>query len=436
MLAEKLREHGVVGAGGAGFPTCVKARAEAEIMIANGAECEPLIHKDVELMQAFPGEILSGLRLMAEAVGARRMMFAIKSKNAQALDAVRSRPEAKDVELVLLGDFYPSGDEYEVVYTATGRLIPPAGLPLHVGCVVNNVETLYNVWRAQQDVPVTEKFLSVSGAVRQPCAFWAPVGVTFREVIEQAGGATVPDFAVFVSGIMMGTLTFDLDEVVTKTTAGLIVLPRRHPLVVRKSLPAEAQNRIGKSACDQCSYCTEFCPRYLLGYEVMPHKVMRSLGFTASGSRFWNQWGALCCACGLCTLYACPEDLFPKEACDQAKRDLREAGIRFEQKSPVRVHPMKEARRVPQSQLRRRLKIEEYERETPFRSVDWRAQRVRIRLSQHAGRPAVPTVQPGDRVEKGQVVGRVPDGELGANVHASIAGRVSEVTGTYVEICA
>jgi hypothetical protein len=179
MLAEKLREHGVVGAGGAGFPTCVKARAEAEIMIANGAECEPLIHKDVELMQAFPGEILSGLRLMAEAVGARRMMFAIKSKNAQALDAVRSRPEAKDVELVLLGDFYPSGDEYEVVYTATGRLIPPAGLPLHVGCVVNNVETLYNVWRAQQDVPVTEKFLSVSGAVREPCAFWAPVGVTF-----------------------------------------------------------------------------------------------------------------------------------------------------------------------------------------------------------------------------------------------------------------
>jgi Na+-translocating ferredoxin:NAD+ oxidoreductase RnfC subunit len=235
---------------------------------------------------------------------------------------------------------------------------------------------------------------------------------------------------------MMGTLTFDLDEVVTKTTAGLIVLPRRHPLVTRKSLPAEAQNRIGKSACDQCSYCTEFCPRYLLGYEVMPHKVMRSLGFTASGSRFWNQWGALCCGCGLCTLYACPEDLFPAEACDQAKRDLREAGIRFEQKTPVRVHPMKEARRVPQSQLRRRLKIEEYERETPYRAVDWRPQRVRILLSQHAGSPAIAAVQPGDRVEKGQVVGRVPERQLGANVHASIAGRVSEVTGTYVEICA
>lgn len=434
MLAEKLREHGVVGAGGAGFPTYVKARARVECMIANGAECEPLIHKDVELMQAFPGEILSGLQLMARAVKVQRVIFAVKEKNTLAVEAIRSHARSKNVELVLLGDFYPSGDEYEVVYIATGRLIPAAGLPLHVGCVVNNVETLYNVHRAQQGQPVTEKFLTVAGAVREPAAFWAPVGVTFREVIEKAGGATEPDPAVFVSGIMMGELTFDLDQVVTKTTAGLIVLPRRHPLVVRKSLPVEAQNRIGKSACDQCSYCTEFCPRYLLGYEVMPHKVMRSLGFTTSGSRFWNQWGALCCACGLCTLYACPEHLFPKEACDQAKADLRSAGIRFEQKAPVRVHPMKEARRVPQTLLRRRLQIEAYETKTPYREVQWRPERVRILLWQHAGKPAVPAVRPGDAVEKGTVVGRVPDGELGANVHASIGGRVSEVAGTYVEI--
>ncbi|MCS7315723.1 MAG: SLBB domain-containing protein [Bryobacterales bacterium] len=434
MLAEKLREHGVVGAGGAGFPTYVKAQARVECMIANGAECEPLIHKDVELMQTFPEEILAGLQRMARAVEARRVIFAIKEKNTRALEAIRSHARDGNLEIVLLGDFYPSGDEYEVVYLATGRLIPPAGLPLQVGCVVNNVETLYNVHRAEQGHPVTDKFLSVSGAVRRPSAFWAPVGVSLREVIEQAGGATEPDPAVFVSGIMMGQLCFDLEEVVTKTTAGLIVLPRRHPLVVRKSLPVEAQNRIGKSACDQCSYCTEFCPRYLLGYEVMPHKVMRSLGFTASGSRFWNQWGALCCACGLCTLYACPEDLFPKEACDQAKADLRAAGIRFQQQAPVRVHPMKEARRVPQTLLRRRLQVEAYESETPYRDVRWQPERVRILLSQHAGKPAIPTVRVGEAVDRGTVVGRVPEGELGANVHASIRGRVTEVTESYVEI--
>ncbi len=434
MLAEKLKECGVVGAGGAGFPTYVKAQARVEFMIANGAECEPLIHKDVELMQAFPGEIVSGLMLMARAVKARQIKFGVKEKNAEAVEAIRRQAKSKSIELVLLGDFYPSGDEYELVYIATGRLIPPAGIPLQVGAVVNNVETLYNVHRAQQGLPVTEKFVSVAGAVREPKAFWIPVGTSFRELIALAGGATVEEFGIFVSGIMMGTLTFDPDEVVTKTTAGLIVLPKDHPLVRRKSLPAEAQNRIGKSACDQCSYCTEFCPRYLLGYEVMPHKVMRSLGFTLTGSRNWNQWGQLCCACGLCTLYACPEDLYPKEACDQAKQDLREAGIRFQQQSPVRVHPMKEARRVPQLQLRRRLKIEEYERETPYEAVDYRPERVRILLAQHAGKPATPVVRVGERVEKGAIVGRVGAEELGANVHASIAGTVTEVTGTYIEI--
>ena len=127
-------------------------------------------------------------------------------------------------------------------------------------------------------------------------------------------------------------------------------------------------HRIGKSACDQCSYCTEFCPRYLLGYEVVPHKVMRSLGFTLAGSDLWNQSAELCCACGLCTLYACPEDLYPKEACDRSKRDMRAAGIKFVQQKPVVVHPMKESRRVPLAQLRRRLKIEAYEGETPYQA--------------------------------------------------------------------
>ena len=117
------------------------------------------------------------------------------------------------------------------------------------------------------------------------------------------------------------------DPVVTKTTGGLIILPRDHYLLTRKTRSLSEMAHIGKSACDQCSYCTEFCPRYLLGYEVMPHKVMRSLGFTLTGEQIWNQWSELCCACGLCTLYACPEDLYPKEACDQGKQDRRSAGL-------------------------------------------------------------------------------------------------------------
>src|SRR5580658_2874840 len=197
MLSEQLREMGVVGAGGAGFPTYVKAQSQVEFLIANGAECEPLIHKDAELMRHFPAGILSGMTAMMEAVGAQRGKFGIKTKNAESLEALKHHLTNDRIEFVMLGDFYPSGDEYELVYTATGRLIPPAGIPLQVGCVVNNVETLYNVNRALGGKPVTEKFLSVCGAVKEPKSFWAPVGISFRELIAAAGGSTVSDFGVF-----------------------------------------------------------------------------------------------------------------------------------------------------------------------------------------------------------------------------------------------
>lgn len=426
-LSQKLKEFGVVGAGGAGFPTYVKANSQVEFMLANGAECEPLIHKDFELMRQFPAEILSGMNLMMAATNARQGKLGIKKKNQPAIDAMAALLKSKKIEFILLGDFYPSGDEYELVYSATGRLIPPSGIPLQVGCVVNNVETLYNVHRANDGKPVIEKFLSISGAVKHPCSFWVPIGTSFREVLSLAGGPKVAEFGIFVGGIMMGTLTFDLDDVVTKTTTGLIVLPKEHFLITRKSQPQASMNRIGKSACDQCSYCTEFCPRYLLGYEVVPHKVMRSLGFALSGSEHWNQWAELCCGCGLCTLYACPEDLFPKEACDQAKGDMRVGGFKFVQKKEVRVHPMKDARRVPLTQLRKRLKVEEYETETPFENKDFSPTHVRIKLSQHVGKPASPVVKVGEVVKRGALIAKVEEPSLGVNIHASIDGKVRTV---------
>jgi Na+-translocating ferredoxin:NAD+ oxidoreductase RnfC subunit len=253
-------------------------------------------------------------------------------------------------------------------------------------------------------------------------------------VLALAGGASVPDFAVFVSGLMMGTLASGLDGVVTKTTAALIVLPRRHHLVARRERTGAQMARIGKSACDQCSYCTEFCPRYLLGYEIVPHKVMRSLGFTATGADHWNQWAQLCCGCGICTLYACPEDLYPKEACDKARTDLRAAGIKFVQKTEPAVHPMKEYRRVPLDMLRRRLEVERYEAEAPFEEVTLEPARVRIKLFQHAGKPARAVVAAGDQVRPGDPVGSVDRKDLGAAVHASIGGAVAAVTPDYVEI--
>jgi Na+-translocating ferredoxin:NAD+ oxidoreductase RnfC subunit len=307
-----------------------------------------------------------------------------------------------------------------------------------VGALVQNVETLYNIAAARRGRPVTRKFLTVAGAVRRPFSAAVPVGVSFRELIGLAGGATAEPCALLVGGAMMGRLTRNLDECVEKTTGGLIALPGDHSLVRRKERPEASMHRIGKSACDQCSYCTELCPRYLLGYQVEPHKVMRSLGFTLAGEDFWNKAGLLCCECSLCTLYACPEDLYPREACQQAKRQLRLKGLLDQARAavaaaPPRPHPLHESRRIPLKQLIQRLGLAAYDAPAPLTEPNCAPARVRLALKQHAGVPAQPVVAAGAQVEEGQVVAQVPEGQLGASLHASIRGRVRAAS-PFIEI--
>lgn len=435
-LSEKIFEAGVVGAGGAGFPTHIKANSKVEFVLANGAECEPLLHKDVEIMKNFAPQIVEGMDLMIKSTAAKKGYFGIKTKNSGAIEAVEKNLDGRNIEMSFLGDFYPSGDEYELVYHATKRLIPPHGLPLDVGCVVNNVETFYNVANAEKGIPVTQKFICVAGCVKNPSTFWVPVGTSFEDVIKFAGGTTIKDYGIFVSGLLMGRLTYDLSEPVTKTVGGLIILPKDHYLIMRSDRPIQDMNRIGKSACDQCSYCTEFCPRYLLGYDVQPHKVMRSLVFTTTGEAVWNQYADLCCSCGLCSLYACPEDLYPREACNQGKAELRKQGIKYEQKKPVKVHPIKEGRRVPLKQLMKRLNVLEYDSHTPFNKNELNPSSVKINLKQHVGNSAFAVVKIGDKVKVGDLIGDIERGKLGAKVHASIDGQVTHVSEEFIRISA
>lgn len=433
-LEEKIFNAGVVGAGGAGFPTHIKAKSKVEFVLVNGAECEPLIHKDYELMVNYAPNIVNGVELMIEQTSAKKAYFGIKEKNYLAVEAVEKNIGNEKIETCLLGDFYPSGDEYELVYAATKRLIPPHGLPLDVGCVVNNVETFYNISNAAENKPVTHKFVSVAGCVKKPSSFFIPIGTRFKDLIDIAGGTTVEHFGIFVSGILMGKLSFDTADVVTKTTAGIIILPIEHYLVNRMNRPKQDMNRIGKSACDQCSYCTEFCPRYLLGYDVQPHKVMRSLAFTKTGETVWNQFADLCCSCGLCSLYSCPEDLYPREACDNGKLYMKKAGMKYIQPKEVKVHPIKEGRRVPLKQLMKRLDIIKYDAKTPFVNTVPNINEVKIVLKQHVGTAAVPFVTKGDFVKEGDLIAEINEGHLGAKLHASISGTVSKVTNEFILI--
>ena len=427
-LVDKVRAAGVVGAGGAGFPTHVKLGGKADTVIANGAECEPLLHKDAAVMEQWGAHVVTGVRLSMEAVGAKEGVVAIKKKNRHAVEAIEAACHGTSVRVQLLGDYYPAGDEYDLVHEVTGRAIPPAGIPLAVGCVVNNVETLANVAAAAEGAPLTRKTLTIAGAVREPATLSVPLGTSFRACIAAAGGSTVDDPVLFLGGLMMGELTTDLDVPVTKTSTGVVVLPRDHHVAQRKLTPPRAQAKIGKSACDQCRYCTEYCPRFLLGYAVEPHQVMRGLGFTATGGERWNEWAALCCSCGLCTLYACPEELFPKEACDDAKGVLRKAGWKWTGATTVKPHPMHEGRRVPIRSLMKRLHVLGFDHPAPWRADGPAPERVVLPLKQHAGAPCRALVKAGEAVREGQPVGEVPDGAMGARLHASIAGVVEAVS--------
>ncbi len=434
-IVEQVKKAGVVGAGGAGFPTHVKLDANVEYYLVNGAECEPLMHKDRELLIHFSREVVGGLLLAGRQVGADKLVFGIKSKNRDAIDAVQKAIGNHPVTIHEFGDFYPAGDEYELVYGITGRLIPPQGLPLQVGAVVNNVETLYNLYQASLGQPVTDTFMTITGAVKHPVTVRVPIGMSGRDVLALAGGPSITDYRIMESGLMMGRLLPDDEQPVTKTTGGLIVLPPDHILIQRTTRPAKAMHRIGHSACDQCSYCTELCPRYLLGYNVQPHLVMRSLGFTALGTEIWNRHALLCCQCGLCTLYACPESLYPREACVRGMQDLRGKGQgKWEGPTEVRVHAMKDSRRVPIKQLMNRLNVTQYEAHAEFKAIDVTPAQVRIPLKQHVGVAATAIVKAGQTVRRGETIAEMADGKLGANIHASLTGRVHEVTPDLVTI--
>ncbi len=428
-LLSAVRSAGVVGAGGAGFPAHAKLKAQVEWYLGNGAECEPLMHKDRELMIRYAEEVVRGIHLAAEAVGADRSVIGIKEKNADAIRALESVTESSGIPLHYFGDFYPAGDEYELVYEITGRLIPPAGFPPDIGVVVNNVETLYNITKAADGEPVIRKMITVAGAVANPVTTWIPIGMPVADVLEIAGGPLPEDYAVMAGGVMMGSLIEDLDQPVTKTTGGLVVLPADHDLIGRYNKPQKVMDRIGHSACDQCTYCTELCPRYLLGYDVQPHLVMRSLGFSATGPEIWNEHALLCSRCGLCTLYACPEALYPREACERAIDDLRALGREtWEGSEEVRVHPLKNARRIPLQHIVNRIGLANYEAPARFRSNSGECHRVYIPLKQHAGAPSAPVVRTGDSVTQGELIAKIPDGKLGANIHASITGRITEIS--------
>jgi Na+-translocating ferredoxin:NAD+ oxidoreductase RnfC subunit len=395
----------------------------------NAAECEPLVHKDLELILHSSDAVLKGLRIVMEMTGAREGIIGIKDKHHREIELLASQLPA-NVRLLPVEDVYPAGDEVTLIYLTTRRVVAPGALPISVGCIVQNVETLLNIGVNR---PVVEKFLTVAGAVEHPATIKVPVGITFAEVLSRFT-ITTRSYVVRSGGLMMGILEDDLNQVVSRRTGALIVLPPDHHCVTmyRRFATEHATDIIAKAGCDQCNFCTELCPRYLLGQPVRPETAMRNRMFTREDQPMVFAGNLSCCECNLCTMYSCPEGLDPKGATVIEKRLSREQHLQWSGRE-VTVHPMYDYRKVPSSKLKQRLDILMFRDEAPLTDMAFTPASVRIPLDQHLGAPAVPVVREGQRVQRYEMIGK-PGGKISTAVHASIDGVVTAISNKEVHL--
>ncbi len=432
-ISIKARNAGVVGAGGAGFPTHVKLSTPAEIFLVNAAECEPLLKVDQQLALKYAALLVRGLQLAMQAVGAREGIIAFKAKYSEAMDAVKPLL-ASNMRLHILKDVYPAGDEVITIWMATGRRVPPAGLPKDVGVAVNNVLTLINLARAvDEGVPVIDRTLTISGAVSDPITVTVPIGTPMRDVIARAGTISVAKPRFINGGPMMGKLLESIDQPVTKTTGGIIVLPEDHIVIRRHLQPMRDVVAIARAVCEQCNMCTELCPRHLIGHELPPALIVRSANYHDIGRPSVLLSALTCSECAICEQWACPVDISPMKINIALKAKFREEGARYVGELRP-LDPMAEHRLVPTSRLITRLAIAPYNKKAPLDETPWQPQQVVLNLRQHVGAAALPLVQVGDTVTRGQLIGEIPPDALGARLHASISGRVEAVSSQSISI--
>ncbi len=429
-VIEAIRSAGVVGAGGAGFPTHVKLAVHARLVIVNGAECEPLLRVDQLAMQYQAEKVVRGLELAMEAAQTKEGVIATKEHYEEAVHALRRAIVGKpNLRLHLMESYYPSGDEKSVIFEVTGKAVPTGKLPIDAGCVVINVGTALNIADAADGKPIIEKSVTVCGDVPEPMTVTVPIGVSMRQVLTLSGfTGDEREYALIVGGPCMGNLSENWDEPVTKTTGGLLILKRSHRQITMRNISMEQQARLARSICCQCNRCTQLCPRHAMGLPVEPHKAMRAIS-TGNAELLGNAAGVLACSsCGLCTNFACEMGLTPSVVMTMLKQELSKAGIRPTPESDIQPEPWIALKAVPVKRLIARMNLAAYDLPAPLSSKAVLPKRVQLMLRQHVGRPSEPVVKAGDRVQKGQLVAKVPEKTLGAALHASISGTVTEVT--------
>lgn len=441
-LVEMIFKAGVVGCGGAGFPTHVKLAGQSKWFIVNGAECEPLLRTDRSIMLRHSEELVAVIDTVAKHLQAEKAVIALKRSYKKEIDALAQAigKLGVRVELFLLDHFYPAGDEQVIVQQVTGMTVPPAGIPRDVGVVVSNVATMLGVHDALAGRPFTFKYVTVTGAVKKPVVLRVPLGTFIDDCLALAGGPTIENWRIIDGGPLMGKVLDKGSEIqrsVSKTVSGLVVVPDDSYLAELPEISVQHTVNRARAACIQCSYCTIMCPRYLIGHPLQPHRIMRKLAHGGSLDAILDdedvKQALICCECGICEIYACPMDLQPRRVNVLLKRKYAEVGIKYtRQPGEYVVRNEFEDRKVPTKRIAARAEVGAYYDIDIDIVIEHMPDRVSIALKQHIGAAAQPLVNVGDLVEAGQMIAACPSDTLGANIHTGIGGRVTRIDSSIV----
>lgn len=437
-LQKLIFDAGIVGAGGAGFPTHRKLSEKTDIIVVNAAECEPLMMVDHHIFQKHLHLVVETLNLLLDTMDAKEAIIGIKSKNRHLLDPkVVAEMAGTRISVKEIPDIYPAGDEVVLTYETTGKIIPEGGIPLDVGVMVCNTETLFNIWKLfNEDTPVVEKYVTIGGDTDRDVTVKVPVGMKISELMTACGYTNLEGKRIINGGPMMGKLVDIENDVVTKTTKGLLIFPEEHEVIQKRLRPMSLTLKRASAACCMCHMCTDMCPRHLMGYDLQVHKVLRAASHAeVSNSESFLQ-ASLCCGCGVCSVIACQQMLDPQSIAMEVKGELAKQGYRRPGGRVIeKVSENREGRLVPSKVLAERLGLRRFMGKTVTRDMrTFDPKRVYIPTRQHVGAPAVPTVKVGDTVSRGDMIAKTPENMLGTTMHASISGTIIEVTPNVVVI--
>lgn len=310
-IVDIIKEAGIVGMGGAAFPTHVKLSPPPEkkidTIIVNGAECEPYLTADHRIMLEYPDEVVKGLKSVMKVLGVDKAYIAIEDNKRNAIQAVHKAAEREKIDVVTLKVKYPQGAEKQLIYAVTKREVPSGKLPMDVGAVVVNAGTAYQIAQAvNKRLPLYERVLTVTGSVNQPKNLLVRLGTPLSHVIGHVGGLSGKIHKVIAGGPMMGITQQDLDAPVIKGTSGILALEKK------MTRPVE------DSPCIRCGKCVNICPMGLMPFLISAYAERDDFESAEKAN------ARDCIECGSCS-YVCPANRFLVQSIRLAKSEITAA---------------------------------------------------------------------------------------------------------------